>query len=165
MMRSSILRAALALVSFAACGLLPQGSATAQKTEAMVNIGTLMCTVDPEKTPSPEPGALHLSCSYEPLTGPKAQFTGVVKKVTGDGGTPGKVVLAWSVMASSQSTPVERLEGSYLGTLDPQRGTRAPSLVGGAESSIALRPLTDTASLGDSSALAVLELQLASVRT
>jgi hypothetical protein len=137
------------------------GTLYAQATEPIANIGTLVCVVDPSDK-SPPGDEKRLTCNFDPLTGPKARFVGTVKRSGADDVPDAKLVLAWSVMAPKVGTPAEQLQGRYLGTLDPQRGTRAPALVGGVDQSIALRPMTDNVDpgSGDNPTVTVIELQL-----
>jgi hypothetical protein len=146
-------------------GLVPD-TAIGQPAEPVANIGTLLCTVDPDSGKGDGGAERTISCAFEPISGPKARFTGTVKRRGADEPLEAKLVLGWSVMAPVVGTPAERLEGRYVGTLDPQRGTRAPALIGGVNSEIALRPLTDNVGTGgDSATVTVIELRLAAMPT
>ncbi len=132
--------------------------------QAAANLGTLTCVVDPA-TKEPFGVERELSCSFDPLVGPKADFIGVVKRLGADVASDKKIVLAWSVVGPQVDTPVRALEGRYLGNLSAGRGEGKPGLVGGAKSEITLEPLTVDPSLGDNAAISVLELDLSAMKT
>ena len=107
-----------------------------------------------------------LSCTFEPLTGAKANFTGVVKR--GGGGdeatSHAKTVLVWAVLGPRIDAAASQLEGRYVGAVGEGQGVNAPGLVGGHGGRIVLRPLTLDADLGENASVAVLELQLSSMK-
>jgi Protein of unknown function (DUF992) len=128
------------------------------------NLGTLTCTLAPG-TKEPFGVERKLSCVFEPILGAKASFVGVVKRLGVEAPDRKKVVLVWSVIGPDMNTPPSRLEGRYVGNLPNSDGQQtAPNLVGGADSKIALQPLTTDANLGSNAALSVLELDLAAMR-
>ena len=124
------------------------------------NIGTLTCTVAPG-TKEAFGVERKLSCIFEPILGVKAYFVGVVKRLGVKVPDRKKVVLVWSVIGPDLDTPPLGLEGRYVGNLpNNNAGDRGPKLIGGANSQIALQPLTTDADLGANAALSVLELDL-----
>jgi hypothetical protein len=128
------------------------------------NLGTLTCTVDPatEETFGVE---RELSCTFQPIAGPKIDLVGAVKRLGADVGGQGKVVLVWSVLGPTLDTPLKQLEGRYLGSLTSERGEAdAAGLLGGANGNIRLKPLTLDPQLGTNAALSVLELELATMK-
>ena len=135
----------------------------AEAAEPVANIGTLTCVASPGEKQQLGPERA-LSCTFEPLEGPKAQLTGVVKRIGAQ--TPGdaKIVLAWSVLGPKIGGPASQLEGRYIGAIGEGRGANATGLVGGASGSITLRPLTLDPNIGEDAALAVVELQLAAMK-
>lgn len=156
------LRAASLPAMAAVMTLLSVGVAKA--AEPVANIGTLTCVTSPGEKEKLGPER-ELSCSFEPLTGPKAQLKGVVKQIGGQA-APGdaKIVLVWSVLGPEIGGPARQLEGRYVGAIGEGRGANATGLVGGANGSIALRPLTLDPNIGENAALAVVELQLAAMK-
>jgi hypothetical protein len=144
--------------------LLPVGPAAANERPT-ANIGTLTCVVDPA-TPEPFGVERKLSCTFAPIAGPKAILTGVVKRLGADVARQNKIVLAWAVLGPDMNTPARHLEGRYLGKLGAERNAAGETygLVGGARSSIMLRPLTVDPSVGAEAALSVLELELSALR-
>lgn len=132
--------------------------------QPIANLGTLACTVDPA-TEEPFGVERELSCTFEPIAGPKVDLVGVVKRLGADVGGQAKIVLVWSVLGPKLDTPLKQLEGRYLGTLASERGeTDAAGLLGGANANIRLKPLTLDPQLGTNAALSVLELELAAMK-
>jgi hypothetical protein len=131
--------------------------------EPLANMGTLTCVASPGET-EPLGPERQLSCTFEPLIGPKAQLKGIVKQVGAQTAGDAKIVLAWTVLAPKVDTPAKQLEGRYVGAIGEGRGANATGLTGGASGSITLRPLTLDPNIGENAALAVVELQLAAMR-
>ncbi len=138
-------------------------SMTVEAVEPLANMGTLTCVASPGET-EPLGPERQLSCTFEPLTGAKAQMTGTVKRIGAQTPSDAKIVLAWTVMAPKIDTPVNQLEGRYVGAVGEGRGANSTGLVGGAGGHITLRPLTLDPNIGENAALAVLELQLAAMK-
>jgi hypothetical protein len=128
--------------------------------QPVANMGTLTCAASPAEKELLGPDR-KLSCTFEPLTGAKASFVGTIKRADTKNESGAKVILVWSVLGPKVGTSVKQLEGSYHGVV----GSEANGLVGGAAGDIALKPVTpDELDLGETAALAVLELQLAAMK-
>jgi hypothetical protein len=128
--------------------------------QPVANMGTLTCAASPAEKELLGPDR-KLSCTFEPLTGAKASFIGTIKRAGTKNESGAKVILVWSVLGPKVGTSVKQLEGSYHGVV----GSEANGLVGGAAGDIALKPVTpDELDLGETAALAVLELQLAAMK-
>jgi hypothetical protein len=158
----NILRAASLPAIGAALAFLTTGAVGA--AEPVANIGTLTCIASPGEKEQLGPER-ELSCSFDPLQGPKAQLKGVVKQIGGQA-TPGdaKIVLVWSVLGPEIGGPASQLEGRYIGAYGEGRGANATGLVGGESGSIALRPLNLDPNVGENAALVVLELELSAMK-
>jgi len=147
-----------------AAAMLVASLAAGQAQQPGTNVGTLTCTLDPA-TKEPFGVERELSCSFEPLVGPKADFVGVVKRLGAEAPGKAKIVLVWSVHAPSMETSLNELEGRYLGDLSAERSHGdTPGLVGGGKSNITLRPLTIDPSIGKNAAISVLELELVAMK-
>jgi hypothetical protein len=131
--------------------------------QPVTNLGTLTCAVDPA-TEQSFGVERELSCTFEPLVGPKVDLVGVVKRLGAEVGGQEKIVLVWSVLGPKLDTPLKQLEGRYLGTLDAERDDAEAGLLGGANANIRLKPLTLDPALGANAALSVLELELAAMK-
>jgi hypothetical protein len=133
-------------------------------TEPLANIGTLTCIVDPA-TADPTAVERRLSCTLARTAGTKAQFTGVVRRLDADTSRQSKIVLAWSVMGPSLDTPLQDLEGRYVGELGAKGNPGGVvGMIGGNNSTIRLRPLTLDPTVGANIAVTVLELELSSIK-
>jgi len=159
------------IIASAAAGLsaaLLYGYA-AKSTEPATNLGTLTCTASPDDKDLL--GAeQRVSCVFEPLTGSKASLDGTIKRIGGQSPVEAKVVLVWAVLGPSVDAAAKQLEGRYIGSPAEGRGTgdgretNVGGLVGGNGGHFALRPLALDSSLGENAAIAVLELQLSSIK-
>ncbi len=149
---------ALAVVA----GVTWSTTVTLRAAEPLANIGTLICVTDPAKK---EPLSVEqdFTCSFEPLTGPKVQFVGIVKRIGSQTPPQARLVLAWTVIAPEAATPSDQLQGRYVSGAERGGQTRE-ALIGGTNGSIALQPLAMPADLGDNAAPTVVELQIAAVK-
>ncbi|WP_353645131.1 DUF992 domain-containing protein [Mesorhizobium sp. WSM2239] len=101
-------------------------------------MGTLTCVLSPA---SEEPFGIEreLSCDFEPVRAPRANLRGIVKRLGASVPDQGQIVMVWTVFGPSVDTPASHLQGRYVGSM----GTESEyGLVGGAQSSIRLKPLT-----------------------
>lgn len=131
---------------------------------AVANLGTLKCILDPG-TKEPFGVERELSCTYAPITGPEADFTGVVKKIGVETPSQEKIVMIWSVAGPQDGLAADDLEGRYIGSLAaPDDDANAPGLVGGVNSDIVLTPLTVEPDAGDNAATLILELDLRAMK-
>ena len=137
------------------------GAAPAQ--QPLANAGTLTCTLDPG-TKEPFGVERQLSCSFEPVVGPKAKFAGVVKRLAAENPSQAKIVLVWSVRAPSTEIPLKQLEGPYVGKLGPAAPGQPPVLIGGRSGKISLQALTVDPKLGANAAVSILELELKAMK-
>ncbi len=163
-LKRGLLLAALSSILFLATG--PTPSAYANPPTA--NAGTLTCIVSPGEK---EPFGVErkLSCNFKPITGPKIDFVGVVKKLGAEVPSDHKVVLAWSVLAPASQVSAEMLAGVYTGVISsdvkqPDKTRFSATLVGGKNSEISLRALNASTAEGAKSTLAVVELELSSMK-
>lgn len=145
-----------------ASGFALIGAASAQRGEKPAvpntNVGTLMCTLAAGDVRDDKNG--DLACTFNPVSGPKAQFAGYLEEFGSDMPKGGKWVLMWSVLYTSQDLEPSKLEGKYVGV--PGASTAIGGLTGGADSRVLLRPLaSDTA---PAPALAILELRLSGMK-
>ncbi|MGE0766657.1 MAG: DUF992 domain-containing protein [Hyphomicrobiaceae bacterium] len=154
---------AVALSMAAAAVVVLSTSRPSTATEPVANIGTLTCVASPgdKETLGPE---RRVSCTFEPLTGPKANLGGTIKRVGAKTPSDAKIILAWSVMGPQVGATVKQLEGRYVGAVGEGRGANASGLVGGHGGHITLQPLTLDPNIGKNAALAVLELHLAAIK-
>lgn len=134
-------------------------STAAQSVAA--NIGTLICTVSPG-TAEPLGVERTLSCNFDPVSGVKASFTGIVKRVGAIAPGQRKIVVAWSVVGPADAS-AEQLEGRYVGSLEKQRDTAA-GLVGGRDGTIRLQPLAVGPDVGENAAVSIIDLELSGMR-
>jgi hypothetical protein len=142
------------------CGMLGT-SAPVAIAQPVANMGTLTCAASPAEKELLGSDR-QLSCTFEPLTGAKASLVGKIKRDETRNESGAKIILVWSVLGPKVGTSVKQLEGSYHGVA----GSEANGLVGGATGDIALKPVTpDNLDLGETAAFAVLELQLAAIKT
>ncbi len=155
-LRAASLPALGAVLAFLSVG-------AAEAAEPIANIGTLTCVASPGEKEQLGPERA-LSCTFEPLKGPKAQLKGVVKQIGAQMPGDANIVLAWSVLGPEIGGPARQLEGRYLGAIGEGRGVNATGLVGGESGSIALRPLTLDPNIGENATLTVLELQLSAMK-
>ena len=89
---------------------------SARLQEPVGNLGTLICFMDPG-TKQKAGVRRVLSCSLEPITGPKVSFTGVANRLGAEVPSQAKAVLAWSVLGPTEGG-VEQLQGRYVGSLE-----------------------------------------------
>lgn len=153
-----------ALVSAVAVALVAPAAAQTEKSSA--NAGTLTCTAAPPSRD--EQAEAKLSCKFEPLTGPTANFEGMVRQSGNEGVGEGKIVLVWTVLAPQTDITAKMLEGTYVGSLSS--GSNAPGdapsgLVGGVNKSIHLRPLAAPDQSGPALTVSIVELKLTGVPT
>ncbi len=131
---------------------------------AAANLGTLKCILDPA-TKEPFGVERQLSCTYAPITGPQADFTGVIKRIGVETPDPDRIVLIWSVAGPQAGFAADDLEGRYVGNLAaPEDDANTPGIIGGLKSDIVLTPLTVDPSIGDNAATLILELDLRAMK-
>jgi len=131
---------------------------TAQSQESVANLGTLTCTT----AGSPDdPGAeVKLSCNFKATAGEARDYEGIATRPGAAGFPPGKHVLVWSVIGPGTGDGAA-LDGIFRGQTGGQ-GTSA--LIGGANGSLRLEPVTGAAQIDGAAALTVLTLTLAPTR-
>lgn len=149
----------------AVAGLSLVGTASAQQGKSVApdtNVGTLMCTLAAGDVLAEKKG--DLTCTFDPITGPKAQFAGFLKEVGNGMPHGGKWVLMWSVLYTSHDLEPSKLEGQYVGVPVAPTGKEGASggLTGGADQRVMLRPLATDASPAPT--LTVLELRLSGMK-
>lgn len=135
--------------------------ASAGAQEPVGNLGTLICFMNPgtkQETGVRRP----LSCSFEPITGPKVSFTGIANRVRAEVPSQAKAVVAWSVLGPTEGG-AEQLQGRYVGSLEKEESGPG-GLVGGKDGKIRLRPLATAPTLGENATLSILELDLSGMR-
>lgn len=136
------------------CAVAPQASAQ----PAVIKSGTLTCSVsDVADKPT---AVVELSCTFKPLDGSSTDYTGSANTRTG-GFPPGKHVFMWSVVAiGNAKMPV------IDGTFSAETGRQGPPvLLGGADGSIRLEPVTGTDHAGGPTEITTLMLKLAATKT
>ncbi len=145
----------------------PTKAAEDRPPAAIANAGTLTCTLAPSNDDPIIATDAELSCRFDSISGQDAEFTGVVKRLGADEERDAKIVMVWSVLAPKTGIDSKQLEGRYLGSLGGRQGPELPDntgLIGGADNSIELKPLTDEPDVTDSWGISVLELKIAAVR-
>lgn len=125
----------------------------------IANLGTLTCSLDPSGAGNDGPG---LTCVFEPIAGVQANFVGRAETDAADQAMA-KMVFVWSVVAPSMDTPAQNIEGHYLGLTGEQEGP--PTLIGGLNNEILLKPTIDRASEDSKVTIRTLELRLDAVKT
>lgn len=144
-----------------ALAAITTGASPVNVQAAAANLGTLICTVSPG-TSEPLGDERKLSCNFEPVSGVKASFSGIVKRMGAVAPGQRKIVLAWSVVGPADAS-AEQLEGRYVGSLEQQRATAA-GLVGGKNGDIRLQPLAVAPDVGENAAVAIIDLELSGMR-
>jgi len=138
-------------------------SLTIAAAEPVANMGTLTCIATPNEKDTLGP-ARKLSCSFEPLVGTKAEFTGVMKQAASDVPSDAKVVLVWAVLAPKVETDVSQLQGHYRGVAGAASGDNADMMIGGVDGSIGLKPVTPDPDPGANGGPTLLELELSAMK-
>ena len=125
---------------------------------SVTNLGTLTCTV--AGAPD-DPGAdVKLSCNFKSTAGETRDYTGVATRRGAVGFPPGKHVLVWSVLGP-ETDNASALNGTIRGET---AGSGTSALIGGANGSVRLEPVTGAAQIDAVAALTVLTLTLAPTR-
>lgn len=92
-------------------------------TAPINKIGTLSCTVAPAKAAAAG-SKRQLSCSFQPLNGPRSDYSGYIKRTRGQPLSQAKLVLVWSVLAPPHKS-AHALGGRYLSSLTQASGPSA----------------------------------------
>jgi len=135
--------------------LLMAAPAAFAQQQSLTNLGTLTCTTG--DAPPQSAGDATLSCSFKGQSGLDGDFTGRIARRGAAGLPGGKRVLVWSVLSAKAKVELSAIEGEYTGVTG---GDQPHALVGGANRSILLQPMTATSQIGDAPVPSVLELRL-----
>ena len=134
------------------CGGVGINQAYAQP--AVIKSGTLTCTVsDVADKPT---AVAELSCTFKPLNGISTDYSGSANTRTG-GFPPGKHIFMWSVVAVGTGK-MPLIDGTFSAAPGRQG---PPVLIGGADGSVRLEPVTGTNQLGGPAEITTLSLKLA----
>jgi hypothetical protein len=126
----------------------------AQK-QSVTNLGTLTCTSAGTRADVETDATL--SCNFRGQSGLEGDFTARIVRAGRHDVPSGKRVLVWSVLSTKPKVELGALEGEYRGTTG---GQRPHLLIGGADRSIQLQPLTTTSQAGEFPAPSLLELRI-----
>ena len=130
----------------------------AHSQPSLTNLGTLTCTVD--GAPADPRADVKLSCSFKATAGESRNYEGVATRRGAADFPPGKHVLVWSVVGTSTGD-APGLAGVFRGETG---GSGTSALIGGANGSVRLEPVTGAAQIDAAKALTVLSLTLAPTR-
>lgn len=159
MRRTTIaLAATLAVAGF---GLGPS-TAAAQQQGGTVRAGTLRCDVA-GSTAFIFGSTREIACEYVNVTGRRERYTGEISRYGVDLGFTRAAVMLWAVIAPTTDTRPGVLAGTFAGVsggVTAGVGVGANVLVGGAERSIQLQPLSIEGNTGLNIALGVAEMTL-----
>lgn len=137
------------------CGCLSAPQVYAQP--AIIKSGTLTCTVsDVADKPT---AVVELSCNLKPLEGAPTDYSGSAVTRTG-GIPPGKHTFMWSVVAVGAGK-MPLLDGTFTAEAGRQG---PPVLIGGADGSVRLEPVTGTDQLGGPAEFTTITLKLAATK-
>ncbi|WP_306259128.1 DUF992 domain-containing protein [Pararhizobium sp. IMCC21322] len=153
-------RPVLAASLFAVLGLavFTPDSAWSQ-ADALSNAGTLTCTVAPgDHLTNTEPRST--SCQFEPLSGPRINFSGTLKRLSDPAPTADRIVLVWTVFTEDGEISGVDLEGDYKSAADSEATERHGHLIAQSNDQIELRPLVTVPDAIPEDASLVLELDL-----
>lgn len=153
------------LTSILGAGLLAAltigAAAEASASNGGVNVGTLVCRV--------EPGVGYLiasskavECTYKPVSGKSQKYVGKFNRLGIDVGFTSGGTVAWAVIAPGKLAN-DALAGTYVGVSAEATagfGVGANVLVGGLHKSVALQPVSVQGQTGLSAAVAAAGLQL-----
>ena len=134
----------------------------AQAQPSLSNLGTLTCTA--ARAPDNPQVDAKLSCNFKATSGEARDYEGVATRQGAAGFPPGKHVLVWNVMGPATDGATGKapeLKGIFRGETD---GTSASALLGGANGSVRLEPVTGAGQVDGAAALTVLSLTLAPMR-
>ena len=135
--------------------LISTADAQVASNVSLSKVGTLTCTT--METSPQAPADAELSCSFRSASGGSGNLTGYIARSGEADLPPGKRVLAWSVLSSTQNIGARSLRGTYVG----ETGGDPPGrLVGGEGSAIVLQPTTITSQVGEEPAPTLLRLRL-----
>jgi hypothetical protein len=136
-------------------------------SKPIANAGTLTCALSPaEKSRSENASLTSVSCRFNALVGPGADFEGQLSRKPVTSERDAKVVLVWSVVAPQPDVALEDLEGQYVGQIArPGRDATAGGLRGGRDGSIALRPFNPDPAVIPPAGIAKLSLKLVEMKT
>lgn len=151
-----------AFLSVAAIGTAQAADAAAEK--GGVNVGTLICHVDPGV------GLLVASnkgvqCTYKPVNGKTQKYVGNFARIGIDVGFTSGGTIVWTVLAPGKLGH-GALAGTYLGASVEATavvGATANVLVGGLHKSVSLQPVSVQGNVGLSAAVAGAGLTLKAV--
>lgn len=147
----------LPIAAGAIVGLM-QAIPVAQSQPALTNLGTLTCTV--AGAPDNPRADVKLSCNFKSTAGTTRDYTGVATRRGAADFPPGKHVLVWTV-AGPGTGDGPMLNGMFRGETG---GSGTSALIGGANGSVRLEPVTGAAQIDAAAALTVLTLTLAPTR-
>ncbi|WP_341989519.1 DUF992 domain-containing protein [Azorhizobium sp. AG788] len=138
--------------------------ATAPASAASIQVGTLICTVEPNV--SFIIGSVRqLDCNFRPAVRgvAKGSYAGVVRRFGLDVGMSGKQTLVWGVLAPTRNVKPGDLAGVYVGASANAAvgvGLGANALVGGSRNSFTLQPVSVEGGTGLNVGLTVSDLTL-----
>jgi hypothetical protein len=130
----------------------------AQSQQSVANLGTLTCTTT--GAPDDPRADVKLSCNFKATVGEARDYEGVASRQGAAGFPPGKHVLVWSVIGPGTGD-APALNGMFRGQTG---GSGTSALIGGADGSIRLEPVTGAAQVDAAAALTVFTLKLAPTR-
>ncbi len=140
------------------------GFAAAPASAASIQVGTLVCTVEPNV--SFIIGSVRqLDCNFRPAVKGVARgsYAGVVRRFGLDVGMSGKQTLVWGVLAPTRRVNPGDLAGVYVGASANAAvgvGLGANALVGGSKNSFTLQPVSVEGGTGLNVGLTVSDLTL-----
>lgn len=138
------------------CGVLIGGPSLGQSP--VTNSGTLTCTV--AGVPDKPAAAVALSCNFKSLAGVTSDYEGTAGTKAG-GFPPAKHVFVWTVVATAADKP-PMLEGKFSAETGRQGSA---VLIGGANGTIRLEPVTGKEQLAGPTEITTLTLKLAATKT
>jgi Protein of unknown function (DUF992) len=130
----------------------------AQSQQTVTNLGTLTCTTG--DAPDNPRADVKLSCNFKAVAGQARDYEGIATRRGAADFPPGKHVLVWSVIGPANGDGPE-LNGMFRGQTG---GAGTSALIGGANGSVRLEPITGAAQVDAKAALTVLTLTLAPTR-
>lgn len=155
-MRSSLGFILAAVFSFAAICILPNTAA------ARVEAGLLTCEVgEGFALIVSKPRDLH--CIFHKSNGQNEAYRGKLREIGIDIGVSGRGVIVWTVIAGTTELPPGELAGSYGGVEAGAAavvGGRGAVLIGGAEKTISLQPLSVEVEAGLNIAVGITSMEL-----
>lgn len=130
----------------------------AQSQQSVANLGTLTCTT--AGAPDDPRADVKLSCNFKATAGEARDYEGVATRQGAASFPLGKHVLVWSVIGPGTGDG-PALNGMFRGQTG---GSGTSVLIGGANGSVRLEPVTGAAQVDAAAALTVLTLTLAPTR-